>query len=235
MNVLAKKLSQPRGRPINTNKQSIQKSKLLEAAEQLLAEKSYINITIRELAQRSGVNSAMISYYFKNKEGLFISLLDEMSKTHFVIMKNVNTSNNPIKTFIELILFMLNKNNGLARLIHSEFLNSSSELSDAFIERFPKRMAEFLPKLIQQHTKTKDLKKAKYAAFSLITLIITPFINKSIRQIAWEISDDELKDPQWVEHIYNQFMFGCNALISFEESSTKAINIKENSKQESTA
>ena len=230
-----KDMSQPRGRPINTTKQSIQKTKLLEAAEQLLAEKSYINITIRELAQRSGVNSAMISYYFDNKEGLFLALLDEMSKAHFVVMKSVNASENPIKTFIELILAMLNKNNGLAKLIHSEFLNGSSELSDAFIERFPKKMATFLPKLIQRHTGTKDFTKAKYAAFSLITLIITPFINKSIRQVAWEISDEELQEPLWAEHVYHQFMYGCNILNTPVDKTINSVNLEEVSKQENVA
>ncbi len=235
MEKVIRNIMQPRGRPINTNKQSIQKAKLLEAAEQLIAEKSYINITIRELAQRSGVNSAMISYYFDNKEGLFIALLDEMSKAHFVVMQNVNSSNNPIKTFIELILVMLNKNNGLARLIHSEFLNSSSKLSDAFIERFPKKMATFLPKLIQKHTGTKDLVKAKYAAFSLITLIITPFINKSIRQVAWNISDEELQEPLWAEHVYQQFIYGCNVLNTSVDKPITSVNHEETSKQENVA
>ena len=75
-----------KGRPVNPEKQAMQKAKLLASAEQLLAEKPYVNITIRELAQHSGINSAMISYYFTNKEGLFIALLDEMSTKHFTVM-----------------------------------------------------------------------------------------------------------------------------------------------------
>jgi len=51
-----------KGRPINLDKQALQKAKLLASAELLLAEKSYANISIRELAKHSGVNSAMISY-----------------------------------------------------------------------------------------------------------------------------------------------------------------------------
>ena len=47
---------QVKGRPINPEKQAMQKAKLLASAEYLLAEKSYSNITIRELAQHSGVN-----------------------------------------------------------------------------------------------------------------------------------------------------------------------------------
>jgi len=205
-----------KGRPVDLNKQAIQKAKLLASAEVLLAEKSYANITIRELAQHSGVNSAMVSYYFTNKEGLFVALLDEMSSKHFIVMHAITQSVDPIKTFIETILAMLTKNNGLARLIHHEFSTgnstSKSTLSDIFIDRFPKKMASFIPQLVKSNTLIKDDRKAKYAAFSLVTMLITPFIHKSIRQQAWQISDEELQSPLWAEHIHQQFMFGCNTL-----------------------
>ncbi|WP_114327360.1 TetR/AcrR family transcriptional regulator [Candidatus Colwellia aromaticivorans] len=208
-----------KGRPVNPDKQAMQKAKLLASAEQLLAEKSFANITIRELAQHSGVNSAMISYYFTNKEGLFVALLDEMSTKHFTVMQAITQSADPIKTFIETILSMLNNNHGLARLIHHEFLSGnsagnssgSSTLSDIFIDRFPKKMASFIPQLVKNNTSIKDGRKAKYAAFSLVTMLITPFIHKSIRQQAWQISDEELQSPLWAEHIHQQFMFGCNS------------------------
>lgn len=199
-----------KGRPVNPEKKAMQKAKLLASAEQLLAEKPYASITIRELAQRSGVNSAMISYYFTNKEGLFVALLDEMSTKHFTVMQTITHSADPIKTFIETILAMLNKNHGLARLIHQEFSTGNSTLSNVFIDRFPRKMAGFIPQLVKKNTLINDERKAKYAAFSLVTLIITPFIHKSIRQQAWEISDEELQSPSWAEHIHQQFMLGCN-------------------------
>ncbi len=207
-------VKQVKGRPVNQEKQAEQKAKLLASAEQLLAEKSYTNITIRELAQHSGINSAMISYYFTNKEGLFIALLDDISTKHFAVMKNIQHAADPIRSFIEKILSMLNQNHGLARLIHNEFLMENSKLSDVFIERFPKKMAVFVPLLIKNNTSINDEHKAKYAAFSLITMLITPFINRSIRQKAWQISDEELQSSTWAEHIHQQFLFGCNNQLS---------------------
>jgi len=189
------KMNNIKGRPRNSDRQALQKAKLIAAAQELLSETSYSNITIREVAQRSEVNSAMVSYYFNN-------------------MQAIAKSANPVKALISTILAMLNNNNGLARLIHSEFIEGNSTISHAFIERFPKKMATFLPQLILKNTSITDKQKAKYAAFSLITMIITPFINKSIRQLAWQISDEELQSPLWVEHIYQQFMFGCNEQLN---------------------
>jgi AcrR family transcriptional regulator len=201
--------AQSAGRPFDPDKQALQKSKLLRAALQLMSNKAYKSITIREIANLADVNSAMVAYYFDNKEGLFIALLDEISKQHFKEMKKITLSNKPIKTFIETMIFKLNNESGLARMIHGEILNDNSKLGAAFIERFPKRMAVFLPKMILANTQITDPVKAKYAAFSLVSMIITPFIGAPVRIHGWGISDQELANPAWAEHIYTTFINGC--------------------------
>ncbi len=201
-----------RGRPADPEKQLQQKEKLLDAAQALLAIKPYREVTIRDLAEHAGLNSAMVRYYFDNKEGLFLALLDKMSAQHFVDMKQIASQKEPIKRFIQFILKMLTQNNSLARLIHDEFANDNSKLGEAFIERFPKRMAKILPQLIKANTPITDDKKAKYAAFSLISMIIMPFVGRSVRERAWEIDDQELASEEWATHIYSMFISGCGVL-----------------------
>ncbi len=201
--------SSSRGRPFDPEKQQQQKLKLLAAAQSLLTEKSYRDITIRELAEQSGVNSAMVSYYFNNKQGLFLALLDKMSAEQIGKMKQIAQDKQPIKQFILSILQMLSQNSGFARFVYDEFNDSNSQLGDAFIQRFPKRMAAFLPHLIKAHTAINDDKKAKYAAFTLMSMIVMPFVGKSVREQAWGINDDEIRTIEWAEHIYSMFMFGC--------------------------
>ncbi len=201
-----------RGRPAAPAKQQQQKEKLLNATQALLATKPYREVTIREIADHAGLNSAMVRYYFGNKEGLFLVLLDEISKRHFVDMKQISSQEEPIKKFIQFMLNMLVQNNILARLIHDEFSNDNSKLGKAFIERFPKRMAKILPQLIKVNTPITDDIKAKYAAFSLISMIIMPFIGRSVREQAWNIDDEELASSEWAEHIYSMFMSGCGSL-----------------------
>jgi len=201
--------SPARGRPLDLQKQLQQKTKLLDAAQTLLMKKSYRDITIREIAQSSEVNSAMVSYYFGNKEGLFIALLDKMSEEHFGNMKQIAQHPEPIKKFIYFILQMLSKNSGFARFVYDEFSEKNSQLSDAFMQRFPKRMAAILPQLVKAHTAINDDKKAKYAAFNLMSMIIMPFVGKSVREQAWKIEDEEIKNSEWAEHIHLMFMAGC--------------------------
>jgi TetR/AcrR family transcriptional regulator, regulator of cefoperazone and chloramphenicol sensitivity len=48
------------------------KQRLLEAAEEIFAEKGFTATTIRELAERANVNIAAINYHFGDKERLYI-------------------------------------------------------------------------------------------------------------------------------------------------------------------
>lgn len=52
------------------------KVRLLEAAKTLFIRKGFSGVSIREIAQEAKANSALISYYFGDKEGLFKSVLE---------------------------------------------------------------------------------------------------------------------------------------------------------------
>ncbi len=217
--LLDKNVAEPsgRGRPVDQKKQDEQKSKLLDAAQELLQKHSYRDITIRALSQRAEINSAMVSYYFGGKEGLFLALLDRMSGTHFNEMQRISKTEQPIKSFIHFILKMLNENNGFARFIYDEFEQNQTQLGEAFVKRFPTKMAQILPKLILKHTAIRDKREAKFAAFTLMSMVIMPFVGSSVRKKAWQISDDDIAEDSWAEHIYKLFIAGCGQLDNNEQ------------------
>jgi len=53
---------------------SEKKIRIMEAAEELFAEKGFDGTSVRDVAKKAGVNLAMISYYFGSKEKLMESL-----------------------------------------------------------------------------------------------------------------------------------------------------------------
>jgi TetR/AcrR family transcriptional regulator, regulator of cefoperazone and chloramphenicol sensitivity len=57
--------------------QTCASERLLRAALQLFAEKGFANTSIRDLAQKAQVNVAAISYYFKDKVGLYSAAFSE--------------------------------------------------------------------------------------------------------------------------------------------------------------
>ncbi len=53
------------------------KERLLSAAIDLFCEKGYHATSVREIVERAGVTKPVLYYYFKNKDGLFASLIAE--------------------------------------------------------------------------------------------------------------------------------------------------------------
>ena len=49
---------------------------LLETASQIMREGDQVDISLSELSLRSGLNSALVKYYFGNKAGMLRALLD---------------------------------------------------------------------------------------------------------------------------------------------------------------
>ncbi|HRN55253.1 MAG TPA: TetR family transcriptional regulator [Agriterribacter sp.] len=63
---------------------------ILEAAEQLFADKGFNGTSVRDIAQHAGVNPAMISYYFGSKEKLLVALIAHRSGYTYDILEELN-------------------------------------------------------------------------------------------------------------------------------------------------
>lgn len=200
-----------RGRPSDPGVQQERKARLIEAAHHLLGEKSFRNITIRELASEAGTQSAMISYYFGSKEGLFIALLEDLSTQHFSSLEHLDQSSEPLKGFIFATLAYLRESRIMGRFLIDDVVDQPGPLGERFIELFPKRMRAFLPKLIAQEQILGRIRKdvnPHWAAFSLMNMLLMPFFAEPIRERAWDISKQDVNSPQWADHIYQMFIRG---------------------------
>jgi TetR/AcrR family transcriptional regulator len=52
------------------------RDQLIEAASQIMRDGDTIDLSLSELSMRAGLNSALVKYYFGNKNGLMLALLD---------------------------------------------------------------------------------------------------------------------------------------------------------------
>ena len=52
------------------------KTKIVDTAEQLFNNSNYYAVSIRDIAKEAGVNHSTILYYFKNKENLYLTILE---------------------------------------------------------------------------------------------------------------------------------------------------------------
>jgi AcrR family transcriptional regulator len=163
------------------------------------------------------MKSAMIAYYFKSKEGLFIALVEYFASENLQNMQSAVTSDEPIRGFIEATIKHLSENPALSRFIADEILFQDSHLAEAILDALPRKVAVFLPNLIQD-MKDKGMLRSnlepRWAAFSLMNMVLMPFVAAKVRDNAWQISHQEVASPEWIDHIYRLFMAGCGGSSS---------------------
>jgi len=66
-----------RGRPLGTGSRET-RTQILHVAREVLIEGSFADATVRRIAERAGVDSALIQYYFGSKEGLRDAVVDNV-------------------------------------------------------------------------------------------------------------------------------------------------------------
>ena len=78
--ILQPKAKRKRGRPPISEGGSETRTRLLDAAEVLFAERGFFGVTTRQVASASGVDDAMIYYHFQHKRGLFDAVFERRAK-----------------------------------------------------------------------------------------------------------------------------------------------------------
>lgn len=62
---------------VSTRDPDLTRSRILEAAHQLFVIRGFADVSIREIAELSGVNKSLIHHYFGSKEGLWEEVKDQ--------------------------------------------------------------------------------------------------------------------------------------------------------------
>ena len=78
--------------------------KILAAAQRVLVAKGFAGLTLRAIARESGENSAMVQYYFGNKEGLVKAMIDSVfrdDQQDAAVAMSTVTSDDRLPRFVE--------------------------------------------------------------------------------------------------------------------------------------
>ncbi len=115
--------------------------KLLVAASELMIERSSIEISLSDIAQKSGANAALVKYHFGNKDGLLLALLardaaTEMTNLEYLLAQPI-TSTAKLKLHIAGIIRAYHRfpymNRLIHYLLHETSVGSADEVSKFFV------------------------------------------------------------------------------------------------------
>jgi AcrR family transcriptional regulator len=136
--------------------------KLIVAASELMIERSSIEVSLSDIAQQSGVNSALVKYHFGNKDGLLLALLardaaTEVSSLEYLLTQPI-TPTAKLRLHIAGIIKAYHQFPYMNRLIHYLLHESSAKAADEVSKFFVAPLLEFHRRLLAEGVKAGEFR-----------------------------------------------------------------------------
>jgi AcrR family transcriptional regulator len=190
---------------------------LLAAASACLAEKTSDAISIREVADRAGVNSALISYYFGGKEGLLAALIDAAARpllTLDLATLKLLPPTQRTKIVVSRFVAIHHSNPWLPRLLVDNRVHAPSPLQEHFLKQVGARLAKLLNGFIRLQQGDGYFREdidPRLAGVALLSLLAFPFVATPLLGQAYHLRAAQLHSEKWINHLCSLFEAGCAA------------------------
>jgi AcrR family transcriptional regulator len=143
--------------------------KLLVAASELMIERAGVEVSLSDIAQKSGVNAALVKYHFGNKDGLLLALLardaaTEMAQLDYLWAQPI-TPTAKLKLHIAGIIRAYHQFPYMNRLIHYLLHESNGPAADEVSKFFVAPLLDFHRRLLAEGIKAGEFRKVDPVLF----------------------------------------------------------------------
>jgi len=175
----------------NTEKQ------ILIAAREVFITKGFEGARMREIADRAGINKALLHYYFRSKDKLFEAIFSEVAVHLFPAIKQVLEAELGVKEKITFFVKVYLKELTESPFIPAFVLNTLNTDPNRFLTYFKKSGINpvVLQEQIDQEAEQGLIRvvKAEHLIVNIVALCIFPFIARTIVQNMFGKDDEEYK------------------------------------------
>jgi len=193
------------------------RAKIAAAAEEMFAARGYDGAAIRDIAGKAGVNSAMIHYYFGNKEGLYRALLEgAASRVRALLIETTGGSGSTrdrLARFVDAYAaYMLSQPN-LARILYREMLTGAKHIK-RIAQQYAATNYTMLRTMISDGVERGELRAidAELAPISLMGMVVIfQFLRPIISVALGKTEYDERFVSRVATHTIDLFLNGALA------------------------
>lgn len=180
--------------------------KILDAAKEVFQQKGMSGTRMQEIADKAGINKALLHYYYRTKEKLFEKVFETAFSLFIPKLTGMMTSEKPvldkIEFFVDNYIDLLNKYPFIPSFVISE-LNRNPEMLVKIFEKNVQlkknRVVEIFDEQIQKEVKAGILKPidARNLMANVVALCIFPVVARPVLQgVLFENDKDD----------YNEFL-----------------------------
>ncbi|QDR81152.1 TetR/AcrR family transcriptional regulator [Sporomusa termitida] len=188
------------------------KEKLIAAGERLFAAKGLAGVSIRQLAKEAGTNSALISYHFGSKEGLYAAILEnQFAPIHELLdrVKGIRASaTEKIMGYAHNVVIVHQKMPFLTKFLMGELLNPSRFFKPV-IHKHIERIYLFITETLREGIAAGEFRSdldVKTATLALAGIMNFYFITRPINRHFVENDSDQ--DAQYAVNAIEIFLNG---------------------------
>ncbi|WP_349408158.1 forespore capture DNA-binding protein RefZ [Pseudalkalibacillus sp. SCS-8] len=182
---------------------SITKEKVAEAAAYLFNNKGYSGTSVRDIAEKAGVNVSLISYYFGGKKGLLEFLMSSFLEGYLYVLQDAyeklekQSARNCLIQLIEEVILYQQGRSQAARLVHRE-ISIDTTLVREIMTTYLMKEKYYLNAILDKGMKQKEFKplSKNMVIMQMRSMLFMPFLY-----------------PQYIKEIY-QFSVNDRYFIS---------------------
>jgi AcrR family transcriptional regulator len=187
--------------------------KIKEAARKLFTQKGFAATRTRDIAEESGINLALLNYYFRSKQKLFDLVMMENFQ-QFVRGISVNlkdetmTMEDRITTIVAAYIDMLTTYPDLPMFVLNEIRGNPSKIAAKFNEEVAPMRRMFFQQLMASNKEGKTALEPFHFVANLVGLSIFPFLGKPLLQRVIGVTDEQFDEymqerkklvPMWIK------------------------------------
>ena len=141
------------GRPAGASTGAVREA-LLVAARALMAERGLPRVTVREVAERAGVQPALVNYYFGGKDGLLQAVVDDLTQRVYERVREAAAEPGPPEARLRAMLRAMARDMAeepyAPRLMVEQVLFGSEDAADDFVDQYASRQLQVLAELFAE-------------------------------------------------------------------------------------